>query len=336
MNASRDKLLSLTLFDDQLFAQGSNGILTCLDAETGRQLWAVHLGGSDEPTFTPTVNEEQVLVISGSRLIALNKRTGDIIWRLQMPASPSTSPVTDDAGVYIGMQDGSVMVFNLKKIQELNDHGLIPQWSYITVRWKYATGKPLAVPANVDKDIVTFGSLSGMVYTVNKIDRRLKYTFDAEFPITAGLASYQNLVLVPSGDFRLYGLNQENGRIRWQFVTSSQILRTPRVVDNEIFVCPDRGGMYKLKAASGLETWWNPLIEDFVSASPTRVYTTDRQQNLVVLNRKDGATLGSIPLNRFSVRMANELTDRIFVGTQSGLVMCLRERDRDEPPSPSH
>ena len=58
---------------------------------------------------------------------------------------------------------------------------------------------------------------------------------------------------------------------------------------------------------------------------------TDDLGNLMVLSRADGAPLGVLPLRDYSIRVANDRTDRIYLCTESGLVVALRERDQEFP-----
>ena len=44
-----------------------------------------------------------------------------------------------------------------------------------------------------------------------------------------------------------------------------------------------------------------------------------------------GATLGVLPLRSFKVRFKNERTDRLILATESGTVVCIRERSRPYP-----
>ena len=56
------------------------------------------------------------------------------------------------------------------------------------------------------------------------------------------------------------------------------------------------------------------------------MFGTDSTGNVVILNRADGRSLGTLSLRPFSVRLENDRTDRLFLATPSGLVVCLREQ----------
>ena len=62
-----------------------------------------------------------------------------------------------------------------------------------------------------------------------------------------------------------------------------------------------------------------------------RSYCTDITASLVVLDSRSGSRVASISAPELEVRMVNTETDRIVVGTPSGLLQCFREIDRKWP-----
>ncbi len=80
-----------TLDGDFLFAIGGGGDLTCLKAESGEVVWSKHLAkdfGGSRPGWgfceSPLVDGEKLIVTPGGSegcVVALNKLTGDVIWR---------------------------------------------------------------------------------------------------------------------------------------------------------------------------------------------------------------------------------------------------------------
>ena len=86
-----------------------------------------------------------------------------------------------------------------------------------------------------------------------------------------------------------------------------------------------------LSRISGRRKYWRPNYVDFVGATRQLLFVSDRVNNLVVLSRKDGALVGALPYRGYKYRYANELTDRIYMATQTGLVVCLREIGQEFP-----
>ena len=96
-----------------LFALGSDGDLVCLDAANGKEVWRKHVRtdfggkyGQWAYAESPLVDGEQLIVTPGgtnATLIALNKRTGDLIWKCAVAdgsdASYSSVIIAEFSGV---------------------------------------------------------------------------------------------------------------------------------------------------------------------------------------------------------------------------------------------
>jgi outer membrane protein assembly factor BamB len=85
-----------TVDGDVLFALGSDGDLVSLDARTGRVRWQKNLRRDfrGEPGMwgyseSPLIDGETLVVTPGraASLVALNKRTGDVIWKSMVPGA---------------------------------------------------------------------------------------------------------------------------------------------------------------------------------------------------------------------------------------------------------
>lgn len=335
LDPSRDKIHAVTADEEVVFAASTNGIVTAFDAETGRQLWVHALGRHDEPASGVTTNDDVALVAVGLNMFAIDKFTGEMLWKLQLPGQPSTSPVMDDVQVYVGTVDGSVYAFDLRRIRELFDKRLLPQWSNLTRKWRFNTAKPVVNQPLANGRLVLFASQDHSTYAVTALDRDLVFQFEADSPVTAPLASSVNgYIFLATGapDYKLYCMNMNNGELLWTpFNVGLPISKAPRAIGDHLFITPVRGGMYCLMVPTGDQLWWKPRITQFLSASQKIVYASDQVGNMVLLERKTGATIGSLDARRYTIRVSNAKTDRIYLVTPRGRVLCLRERQNEFP-----
>jgi outer membrane protein assembly factor BamB len=362
MNSSRDRLQYLAFDDERLYVQTSSGIVSAFDAESGKRLWATTVGVADRPNFPATFDDEWLYVINGGSLFGVKKSNGDVMWEIRLPGAPSSSPSPSDKQIYIGCLDGSVYAFQMKKIageglvsrkasiskkeaevslskmptsiEGLNEDGLLPDWGYRSLLWRYKTSARIVAPPVPIADRLLFVSENGRMYHVNRMTRDLVYRFKSQATLSAPMATYRSTVLLASEDLSLYSVDVARGHVRWQYVAGRPIQRAPIVVRDEVFLMPNRGGMLRLSANKGDDPavfWQQPLVEDFVAASPDHVYATDARQNLVVLSRQTGSELGVLPLPRFTKYYQNSRNDRLYLATESGLVIALRETGREFP-----
>jgi outer membrane protein assembly factor BamB len=329
INSQRDKLAYMVVDETHLFLQATSGTITAFDTETGKYLWTKQIGAPDRAVFQAVSNDTLLFVINGMRLFAVKKDSGDIKWQLQLPGMPASSPAADEQQVYVGFQDGSLYAFDLKYTQELYSAGKLPQFSESTVVWRYRTSKAITTPAIPGDTVVAFASRNGSLYSVTKDLRNLVFQFETDAALTAPIVRYRNNLLLASEDSNFYSLAIQKGTLGWQFTAGTVIRRAPILVGDDVYLFPEHGNMYKLSAKTGVPEWSVPRIHDFLSATPTRVYVTDNQNNLVILSVGDGELLGNFTLGMFTHHLANERSDRIYVATEKGLVMCMHERKRE-------
>ena len=322
----RDKVKHMVLDEENVYLQGTGGSVTAFDAESGKRLWSVQLGNRDEPIFAGVSNEKHFLAISGMTLYCIERFGGRVLWELTLPAMPSVGVSVDDQHIYIGTLDGSIYSYEIKKINELYRKRMLPNWSFEALRWRYRTSKEITTTAYSTGLLVNFASRDGSLYAVGALERNLAWQFETSAPITAPLAATKDSLILASQDYFVYCLNRDNGSVRWEFASGFPIGKAPVVIEQDLYIMPDRGGVFNLALRTGDEKWERPGITDVLGASRSRLFCSDVLGNIVLLQRRTGRPLGTLPLRSFSVRLQNDRTDRLFLATPSGLVMCLREQ----------
>lgn len=326
VNPKRDKVKYMVLDEENVYLQGTGGTVTAFDAESGKRLWSVQLGNRDDPIYPGVSNEKHFLAVNGMALYCIERFSGKVLWELALPAMPSVGPSVDDQHIYIGALDGSIYSFELQKINELYLKRLLPQWSYQAIRWRYRTSKEITTTAYSTGRLVNFASRDGSLYAVGALERDLAWQFETSAPITAPLAATHDSLILASEDYFVYCLNRDNGLVRWEFASGFSIRKAPVIIEQDLYIMPDRGGLFNLVVRTGEEKWEQPGITDLLGATKSRLFGSDVTGNIVLLQRSTGRPLGTLPLRPFSVRLQNDRTDRLYLATPSGLVVCLREQ----------
>ncbi len=115
-----------TVDGERVYVEGGNGDVTCLAADSGKTLWHVNLvedfGGS-RPGWgyseSPLIEGELVIVTPGGKdgtLVALNKLTGDVVWRsteITEAAHYSSAVAADIGGIREIVQFARESVFGV-------------------------------------------------------------------------------------------------------------------------------------------------------------------------------------------------------------------------------
>ncbi|QDT33595.1 PQQ-like beta-propeller repeat protein [Thalassoglobus polymorphus] len=331
IDGKRDTVLFVTADEQNIYMQSSSGILTTFNGETGRQLWSTLVGSPDQRGFPATTNDEQLLVTGGMQIYSFNKDTGDLLWQLRSPEHPSASPSINESQVAIGAIDGSVFAFDLRKVRELHDERMLPRWTHLAQMWRFKTPLATVSPPIFTGETIVFASEQGIVYGLFSENKKLKFQFETDVRIETPLGSSREEILIISEDSRLFCINKDNGRTRWTFSSGAPMRSPARVIGQQVFVAPTREGMSCIHLKTGLLLWEQPRAIEFVAASETRVYASDLNGNLLILNRGTGEKIGQLQLRHFNKRINNERTDRIYLANESGMVLAIREIGSEYP-----
>jgi outer membrane protein assembly factor BamB len=102
-----------TIDGNRLYALASDGMLLCLETETGKRIWGYNIGekfGGSVPRWgyseSPLIEGDRIIVTPGGRgasVVALNKATGDLLWKSQNDAAGYSSAIPFDAGATRGL-----------------------------------------------------------------------------------------------------------------------------------------------------------------------------------------------------------------------------------------
>lgn len=138
----------------------------------------------------------------------------------------------------------------------------------------------------------------------------------------------------------------------WRFSAGSPVTHQPVALGSSVYVFPDEGGVFCLSESTGRERWYSPRASKFLAASPVRgeranpqgkpkketrseeiarIYVSDKMGQTHVLDAATGATLDRIDTTAWSWKFTNLATDRIYLGTTSGMIQCLHELDLEKP-----
>jgi len=180
-------------------------------------------------------------------------------------------------------------------------------------------------------DYLAVSGVDGIYFATSKFTGKLQYRLRAEAAVTAPLGQYGNTAYMASQDFNVYAVDIEGGQILWRFTASGPILQKPEVNDDDVYVAPFHAGLYRVHRATGRQVWHNKNANRFLAANKKFVYGTDRTGRLLVLDRGRGNVLASYDARDYVVPVANELTDRVFLASNDGLIVCLRDRAYPKP-----
>lgn len=369
MNPRRDKIEHLAVDEDAVYVQVSSGVTTAFDTETGRQKWAVRLGEFDQISFPAVSNEDEVIIVVGSTMYGLNKGTGQVLWQFLLEAPLVAGPSVDNDHVYFGNLDGLIYAFDLRKVRKLYNERRMPDGAWAAEVWRYKAGKRITSPPIVTSRVVCFASQDASIYILTAKEGKLVYQLEIDKPAAAPLLRLENTVFISSQDGSFLAINLDGGKgdkgtvvgqtaptiddekadeakpekvetkaprlrsgqVIWEFTTALPIRKPMWAIGTNLYLTPERGGLYCLDPLSGKRKWSHPNLSGFLAELEELVATVDYDGNMVMVTKDRGQVVGSLELRRFAVRIGNDRTDRIYLSTETGLVICLRQKDHIDP-----
>jgi outer membrane protein assembly factor BamB len=334
-----ERLLRISRTDRMLFAQTTYAKLHAYDAETGRRLWTAELGERTGFARGVAANTWAVFATNANTLFSIDRGSGRIMWKTNLGTIPTSTPACDESRVWVGMTNGLLMGFSLKRA-DAKGNELIRETPYPLPSWhagERITTRPL--PA---QNVLAFGGGDRKVYVVMVEEPTVVFRVPTGGAIGEGLGAYgTSTVLIPSADFNLYAADLFTADILWTFPSGAPILQEPMVADKDIYVTNAEGFLTNLDPANGARRWTVPTQGGrLASVSATKLYLRSFNLDLFVIDRKTGRTINDpsethlragLNLRDYDLDIVNRFNDRTCFATSSGMIISLREIGQTAP-----
>lgn len=342
-------------FDTVFVANGSR--VYGLDRATGGLKYELNV--PNIPTAPPVADADRLyLCVTGNRLLVYGLPVPDENEGAAPPAPAQAAPsgpiVTNEAlgirtsalGQYYGTE--SRMISPLSSVSRLNETYTPLATAYqthlsrsakqqLSLTWEYTTDGRLDFPPVLtlrtqdNAGYLVLPSAKGTTYGSVKAVKALVYGFQTDAPASAPVAQYGDIAYMSYGDATLTAMNIETGKLLWRLPIAGTNRRKPVVTDEDIYLLPDRAGLYRLNRATGEVIWQNQKAQKFLSYNRKFVYGIDFSGQLLVLDRARGTQLSNYDVRDFVVGVDNEYTDRFFLAAHDGLLVSLHDRDYTSP-----
>ena len=301
-----------------LYATSDDGVLHAIDAETGATRWTASVGKPTFPTSAPAASDAFVGVCNGSSVYVFSAKDGSLAWSRMCIGIPGTGPAVSDELVIVPMVNGQVEYFDV----------LDPTRPLSLFK---STGRTLVQPV-LSFNSVAWPTDEGNLYVGQAHGPGMRFRMQARDSIAAAPAFLlPDKVVATSLDGYVYCLNEIRGNMLWRISTGEPISHAPVALGNQVYAITDRGNLFALDAASGVELWTATSIRSFLAGTPKRLYCMDTRGNLVLLDPATGSRLGTLPASQWDASFMNVQTDRIILASSTGLVQCLRESNQPFP-----
>ncbi len=364
MDGTRDGIGRIAVVDrkggthTQVGAQTRSGIVTVLDAETGKTDWQMRLGERYRTQIlSGAANAHTFFVVAGEKIYAIDRQTGTVEGSRELPGALSAAPAVDDNYMFLCSGNNRVYAFQLPaslrsttdtpakpKEDEASSKNVFISGGYgvpaahiraPNLLWQFQSETSLPNPPLMLDTHAVFADSSGLVRTVQK-DKRIKGdAFETHGKVTAPLARYGSNVFVASEDHNLYAFDVAAGQLNsmWRYTTGSPVDQKPMVFGDDVCVVSRDQKLFCLDRKSGQPRWQKQKVDRCVGASKRFVFAADSLGQLLVLDRQKGQLVGTLDTRDYAFLVPNDVTDRIYLANHDGLVLCLQDmsKEHDQP-----
>ena len=307
-----------------LYVRGTSGMVTAINAETGRVLWATQAGKPGYPSHSVAASDEYVVALSSTKMYLLEADSGRILDSVSTRSIPSGTPTLDiglageeEQYVYVPTWRGLIEVYSTE------DFG--------PVEFTVGSTSPVTGTVTLAPESIGWATDKGDLYVANRSRPGIKFRFESPDTISAAPAYFDGVFYASSLDGFVYAIDAIRGDVKWRYSAGGPIDVSPLAVDGMVFATTRDGQLVCLIAESGEVKWTAYGVERFLSATTDRLYYATTGNQLAVIDTATGAQIGSAPMGTAAVPFVNTATDRLYLATDDGVLTCLREAGRRWP-----
>lgn len=346
------RVAGMNLAGPYLFAQTTHGLIVCFDAETGRRIWTSNV---HQMTLNPSnisVNDKMAIATVGQKIYGLDLATGATIWQSKLEDLCSGGTAVNSTLAIAALRNGKVQVFNIADpgrdtCGERHDPAICAKLKPSVGSYIYAwqTNGPITSKPLMNEKLMGFASQDGKFYMASLEHRKIVHRVAAKGPIRGNMGLYNvHQVLLGSDDHKIYSIDlfePERQETNWIYPTSSPVDHAVIVAGDDAFTVTVDGKFYAIDAKTGTEKWQLPIGKaKLLAITPTRLYGITVDGAPAVLNRADGSVIVTpeqaihsfgLDLKNYTSRMTNDVNDRIYLATDDGIIICLRELGKVAP-----
>lgn len=297
-----------------LYCTTSRGVVHAIDGETGATRWTNNIANPDYPITSAAANDKFVAYCSGSTLFVLNAANGELAWQRKTHSVPGAGPAMSSEYIFIPMTNGGLESYNISRPKE-------EPWSY------RGLGHALVSPT-FGLNTVVWPTDRGHLYVADGFNRAIRYRLEASGVFSSAVSFWPpDQFFASTADGYVYSMHptKQIGNITWRYSSGEMITQSPVPCGDLVFVITDEKNLLCLDMKDGDLLWKTPGATRYLGSSKAHVYVVGPAGRVLVIDKKTGGRVSDIPTEEFDLQILNPFTDRIYFGTRTGTIQCLRE-----------
>lgn len=297
-HTSKPLVASPAVVENHVYLTTGDGRTLALDRDTGQPIWEYQSGWPS--SSTPAVAGDVVIfAIRPGRVIALNRHTGAVRWETDLKHPVLASPIIVHGTVYLGAADRQLYALDAATGKQ---------------RWAFATKAWIVSSVAYADDRLVVASQHNRIHVVGADTGRQRFIYDTGMgrdlgagPAIQGDRAYfgsfggrvwamewqattyplERMLLFWETNLYVWGMRTkppvQKGSV-WAKRIGSNVLHTPAIAHNTVYVTTTRKQVVALDSATGTPRWTTDLGVE-ITAAPIVAGTS------VLVGTKDGAVV---------------------------------------------
>lgn len=295
--------LSPVVHNDLVFVAERAGEIKAFEVASGKQVWQQDV--RENPAFWPWADDDSAKLAGGlsyaygkifvgtehGQVIALDRDTGNIVWRQDVPGEVLSAPAAGDGLLFVNLGSGKLVALHPDTGEQ---------------RWVYEHEIPALTLRGMSAPIaanggVLFGEETGKLSVV--IAENGFLAWQADVATAKGSSEFERLVDVDTKPLisgatiyslayngNLAAVDVRNGNVMWKREYSGY--RDFTMDTRNIYLVDTKGTIYALDKNSGIERWSQPALNGWFLTGPAYIdgYLAlgDQEGNLHWLDAETG------------------------------------------------
>jgi peptide/nickel transport system substrate-binding protein len=299
---------SPAVVDGKTYAGSTDGLVYCLDAYNGTQLWNCTVGVTDS---SPAVAYGKVYIGSyDAKIYCLDATTGAQIWNYTTAGYVRSSPAVVDGRICVGSLDGNVYCLDAMTGASI---------------WNRTIGAAVVSSPAMVGGKVYVGAMDGIVYCLDATNGGVIWTCIAGLSIPSSPAVIDGRVYFGADNGTFYCLDATVGTLIWKQYVAGSLNSSAAVSDGKVFLGSLNGQIVCLSALTG-EYLWNCTVGGVYSSPAVagkNVYVGSLDKNVYCFDADTGVPIWSYVTGGEILCSPAVADGMIFLGSNDGKVYAL-------------
>jgi outer membrane protein assembly factor BamB len=304
------------------------GQILALKVHSGERSWTAKSDGEliaglqvdDRSVYLATASASESDEKTPSFLVALDKRTGEVLWRRSFDEhiTALTQPARADqhgaSRLYVGTASGWLIALHPPTQEPI---------------WKFQSIAAIRGHISQHEAVVYVGSDDGALYAVDAETGKERWRFRSRGPVRSGVEMSANRIYFGSFDGAVYCLDKQTGKRRWMMQTGGAIQARPLLADENLIVGSYDNFVYSVDPHSGARRWkvnvGGRIIADPMAQGDAILISVLRDHKVVVLHGDNGREINSLELGQgIEIVAAPVVGDDVLILTTNQGVIAAR------------